>query len=147
MGFRFRQLQQSDYPFIFNSWLNSASKQYFKQGVVSQLYYKPYHLLIEKLLQNSYVLIAESDEQEPVLLGYLVFSEDAGVKVVHYIYTKFDFRGLGIASKLLEEADILPDDEIIHTAFSKSGQRLADHYGSLHHPFYITNRLLELLHV
>jgi len=146
MSFVIRDLQSSDYPFLFNSWMKSYSKEFLdKKNVPSQIYYQGLHKLIESLLPSCVVKMAVTEDDLDVIIGYVVASSDENVGVVHYVYVKESFRRLGIASQLLASVGIEPDMDSIFTAYTSSGSELAAKFNSLYHPFYIANMFGDLL--
>lgn len=50
------------------------------------------------------------------ILGWIVFVEGAGVPVIHYCYTRKDFRERGIATELLQAAGVTVRDSLIYTS-------------------------------
>lgn len=138
MGFVIRQIQKEDYPIIFNSWLKSYSKDFVKhKNVPSHIYYQGQHILIEKLLENSEVLVAADEEDQSIVLGYCVGNIVNDVFVVHYLYVKKDFRGMKIATKMLEFAGVKQDSSIVYTHYTPSGAKFGSKFNAIYHPYIL----------
>lgn len=100
----FRYAQPQDTPFIFDSWVNSNRKSPANKGIKkAKLYTNAQRQLIGKILSRSKCIVC-ADYQDPIktIYGYVVFKEGRE-SVLHYLYVKQDFRGFGIAKKLLDE--------------------------------------------
>jgi hypothetical protein len=76
------------------------------RNVPTPIYYSAHHKVIERLLQQSQVLVACSVSDPTQLFGYLVHQNVQDLPVVHYAYVKHSFRKMGIMRLLLSEASI-----------------------------------------
>jgi len=141
MALKIRSVEKNDYPLIFNSWLKSLSKSFSLMD--KDMYYQGQHRLIERLLQTSKCHVAVDSEDESIIVGYLVESALQDVNVVHYIYVKKDFRNMGIAENLLENANIHKGSNIIYTHATVSGVALAQVYGAFYNPFLLVGGLYD----
>lgn len=138
MGLVIRELTTEDYPIIFNSWLKSYSKDYVKhKGVPSQIYYQGQHLLIERLLFDGTTLVAVDSEDPNIVLGYCVGTKADDTYIVHYVYVKKDFRGMGIASSILKYAGVTKNSNIVYTHYTPSGAALASKFNAIYHPYIL----------
>ena len=99
-----RLLQPDDLPFVFNSWLKSFRSSTFAQAIDDKVYFSQQHKLIEHLLTKSVTLIATPKGAPTTILAYLVFEPDS--KVIHYAFTKFHFRRVGLGRELLNKAHL-----------------------------------------
>lgn len=91
-----------DISFIYSTWLNSFRVDSALGNSVSKtVYFGSYHSIVDRLLDESRVLVACLSDDPKVILGYLV-SQSANV--LHYCFVKEAFRRHGIASALFDEA-------------------------------------------
>lgn len=102
-SFRIRPAGPPDVPFILNSWL----RHYHEHGEGARHIPNPvffsaqgHHGLVTHLLNTSSVLVACTAEDENAILGWVC----AAPPVLHYVYVKAPFRGLGIGAALLSAA-------------------------------------------
>ena len=98
-----RQAEPGDAGFVFNSWLKSYRDAAAVKGVPSSLYYPAQHAVIECLLQRPCcTALVACDPQDPSqIYGYVVAEYVGDGLVIHFTYTKFNMRNLGIAKALV----------------------------------------------
>lgn len=108
--FRIRPAAPTDVPFILNSWL----RHYHEHGegarhVPNDVYFSAqgHHGLVVKLLRESTVLVACTDDDQDAILGWACLAPP----VLHYVYVKAPFRRLGIGRALLSAG---PLDTVTH---------------------------------
>lgn len=104
-----RQAMPSDIPFIYSSWLKSfKNNSDLGKEMRSSVFFTNYKLIIDRLLQQSEILVACMSEDPSVIYGYFVyetfFLDDAFM--AHYCFIKEDFRKFGIASDLLKHSHL-----------------------------------------
>ena len=99
---RLRPLTEEDHPFLYNSWLKSYRFSLFAERITNTIYFEDHHKLIEKILNNSKILIACNPSDPSQLYGYVVAGEDDGILIVHFLYVKHTFRNMGIGKTLLD---------------------------------------------
>jgi GNAT superfamily N-acetyltransferase len=80
--------------------------------MTDKTYYSRHHDVIEQLLDKSVVLVATTNEEPDVILGWACYEQGVGNEscglppVIHYVYVKPSFRKCGIATKLLDGLDL-----------------------------------------
>lgn len=62
------------------------------------------------------------------ILGYVVYVEGAGVPVVHYLYTRRDYRARGIASELLRAIGVGHVGSVVCTSLGPDSERMRRRY-------------------
>jgi hypothetical protein len=98
-----RQATPDDVSFVFSSWLKSFRDAATVKGVPSGLYYPAQHAVIEGILQRQCcTALVACDPQDPSqIYGYVVAEYVGEGLVIHFTYTKFNMRNLGIAKALV----------------------------------------------
>ena len=102
-----REFRTEDIPFITNSWLTSFRDQsFFTRDIPKHIYFKCHGELASRILQRhtSLTLVAASKEDSDIIIGYLVTEKTRGYDIVHYVYVKRAFNGLGICKLLFGAA-------------------------------------------
>ena len=92
---RLRPIIEDDLPFLYNSWLKSYRLSHFAEKVTNTIYFQDHHKLVERILQNSKVLMACNPSDPSQLYGYVVASSVDDIIVVHFLYVKHTFRNMG----------------------------------------------------
>jgi len=93
----------ADVPFITNSWLKSYRSADFVRAMPDQQYYHFQHKLLEELLPESVVKVACNAERNDQILGWICAQPTTEALIVHFVYVKQPFRGLGVARRLVTE--------------------------------------------
>lgn len=116
----FRSIDPDDKNFIYATWLNSYfSGSRFAKHISHRTFYNYHQEVIERILANprTEVLIAASVEDPKVIFGYLIYQK-ATPAIIQYVYIKHAFKKLGIATDLIEKADIgFPHCIVTHWTF------------------------------
>lgn len=87
---------------VFDSWLKSWRTSKFAGVIPNNLYFEVQRTLIEDLInRGAKVFIAHPTDLPDVILGWACGEEKEGKTVLHYLYTKDPFLGMGVADKLL----------------------------------------------
>ena len=117
---RFRPARASDEPFIYSSWLRS----YHEGGVAARfierdVFMEGQKMLIARLLRDSATWVAHPEGDDETICGWLCGAEEyADVSetgaIVHYVYVKSCYRGLGVMRGLLEAVGIGATVETTH---------------------------------
>lgn len=102
----FRRPTPECLSFIYSSWLKSFRiYSRWAKAVPAQIYFGNHKRVVQKLLEDSGVLIACNPECPDQIFGYAVYQPTAGgVAVLHYLYVKQPYRKMGIATALFREA-------------------------------------------
>lgn len=91
-----------DLAMVFDSWLKSWRTSKWAGVIPNHLYFDTQRVLIEELLSRGAKLhIAYPSGREDIILGWACSEEKEGKTVLHYLYTKDPFIGLGIPALLL----------------------------------------------
>lgn len=98
--FAIREAQESDFAFIYSTWLKGlryGNDTYEK--IDKKAYFEKYHHIIEKILEHpsTYIMVACLGDDPSTILGYAVRS---GENIIHYVHVKNAFRRFGIATAL-----------------------------------------------
>lgn len=129
-----RPYERSDGVFVHNSWLSSSWHVYKDLPAKSK---QLMSIRIEEISALSQILMCVDSDNPEIIYGYIVWEQD----VVHWVYVKYAFRKMGLASYLLEQ---LPKSaKLQHTAATKAGQPLIDKYGSKLTPFIYERKKLN----
>lgn len=119
---RIRDLRDTDRALVIATWLRSYRDSALARQHSDTVYYARQASVIDKLLGISPTYIACDVDSDDVILGWLcgvrtrydVATVHKLVNVVHYLYVKHAFRGLGIARSLCEHA-YAADDAYVGT--------------------------------
>lgn len=94
---------------VFDSWLKSWRISKFAGVIPNHLYFETQRTLIEDLIARGAVIkVAYPTGREDIILGWACSEVKEGKCVLHYLYTKDPFIGLGIPDLLLAA---LPGDK------------------------------------
>lgn len=114
-----------DFNFVISTWLKSyKSSSYFAKRIRNSIFFFYHHEVVSRLLsrEDTKVFIACDLVDPNVIYGYLVQGSHEGVDLVHYVYVKSAFRGLGIARSLTAAAPLNLDRFVFsHWTFSTDG--------------------------
>lgn len=96
-----REGQESDYPFIFNSFLKSFRASPVNENVADKVFFSKTHDKMEDYLNSPDIkmFIACSPSEPNTIYGYIVGTED---KLI-YAYVKQTRRRLTVATKLAQK--------------------------------------------
>lgn len=128
-----RDANEADVPFIFNSWLKSYRNASLCRSITNPVYFAFQHQLIEALLKHNYVKVVCTAADSNQLLGYIVYGEQEGIKIVHYAYIKHAFRNMGMCRMMLQSAGIVNGGFYTHE--TPSGARAAERMGLVYNPY------------
>lgn len=90
-----------DVPFITSSWLRSFRDAPFVRGVPNNIFYYQHHKVLEHLIPRSIVVVACSEDDPDLIVGWVCAELVDTALVVHYVYVKHDYRRMGVAKALL----------------------------------------------
>lgn len=93
--------EPADYPFIYSSWMKEERDRHPHLRTAD--YYARMTALVTTLLNRAELRIAHAREDEAQIFGWACLEREASV--LHYVYVKATFRGVGLGSALL--ADVL----------------------------------------
>lgn len=92
-----REFQESDLPFVIDSWLNSNMKN---KSCQKSIYEKEHRKLINRIIENPNVevqILCLKDDLTHII-GFICMESD---NILHYIYIKAPFRGFKLGKKIL----------------------------------------------
>lgn len=93
----------SDLAFVFDSWMKSWRTSKWAGVIPNHLYFETQRVLIEDLIaRGAWILVAHPEGQVDTIIGWACAEQKDERCVLHYIYVKDPFLGLGIAEKLLD---------------------------------------------
>lgn len=95
---KIREAILEDVPFIMATWLRSYLSDMKHPKPARPIYFKRHHELIERNQHRFNAIIACSQDDENLILGYIVYDEK---DVIQYAYVKEVYRKLGVFTKLL----------------------------------------------
>lgn len=98
--FAIRDVSESDFPFIYSTWLKGLRFGNEAFGLMEQhSYFRNYHNAIEAILSrpDTHIKVACLRDDPSTILGYAVLGKDG---LVHYVHVKQAFRRFGIAGEL-----------------------------------------------
>jgi len=103
-----RSSHADDIAFIIASWLRSYKhKSSFAKRIQHNIFYKWHEQVIKRILDRSAVLVAHMKDEPEIILAYIVFEPNT----IHYIYTKDEWRMMGIAKALLDQSQVKFDSD------------------------------------
>jgi len=104
VGILIRPARAEDLNFIFDSWMKSWRVSKYAGTVPNHLFYEVQRTLIEDLLgRGADIIIAYPENHENAILGWACGEEKDGATVLHYLYIKDPYLGLGIPARLISE--------------------------------------------
>ena len=110
-----RAAGDDDLNFIRHSWLRSLrSSGWEHRNIKADYFFKGHGKLMARCLDRSYCMLATPNGMGNIIVGYIVWEPGADKTLIHYIYTKQDYRNMGLASYLIDT--IKGDKELIATA-------------------------------
>lgn len=90
-----RPMRESDKPFIYKSWFLSY-REVGGRGQRGRVYFEGQRKIIKNALRAGVQVVVWAGDADTIL-GWICGDE----KVVHYVYVKHKFRGLGLAKLLI----------------------------------------------
>ena len=134
---RLRPLIDEDHAFLFNSFLKSYRFSPFAEKITNTIYFEDHHKLIERIIENSKVLVACNPSDPSQLYGYILAGEEEGVVVIHFVYVKHTFRNMGIGKTLLDAVGHESDKAAVYTHHTRMSDKLASKYNFVFHPYLL----------
>ena len=94
-----------DVPFVLSSWLKSAADDVggIAATFTRRVFYAEHErLLRESVLPRARVTVASSPESPDAIRGWACFEPTEHGTLLHYVYVRFDWRGLGVGKQLVD---------------------------------------------
>lgn len=134
--------KQSDRSYIMDSWLKAHRSSPTHRHVDKEIYYHHQPEVIDQLINQSFVIVACSPEDDEQILGYCVCQpSSSGVCVIHWLAVKQLYRKLGIGSALYHEArkkcNASSDIPAVLTHISGDYKWLKDKWDLAYSPFLL----------
>ena len=101
-----RQFSELDYSFILNSYLKSYRIQEANRFIENCVYYDNYKKLFDKLLKRGDCLVACNPDDLDQLYAWVLFETIDDTTILHFAYTKYTYRKMGIMETLFRMAGI-----------------------------------------
>lgn len=101
---RIREARGDEFNFVRSAWMHSGIRAERPQD--RDELYPVYPRVIDALLARSVVLLAVLEDNEDVYVGFVAGerrTDPRGETKIHYVYTKHELRGLGVARALVRE--------------------------------------------
>jgi predicted GNAT family acetyltransferase len=91
-----------DLPFIYSTWLKSLRYgNSWYRTIDKDAYFTKYKQAITRILQASTITIVCFKDEPEVILGYSVHMDLGESTLLHWVYVKRSWRGMGFASLLV----------------------------------------------
>jgi GNAT superfamily N-acetyltransferase len=97
-----RPAKQDDIPFIFSSWLKSYRESEFAKLIRNDVFYTEHHALIDNCIKKGMVFCAVNKTDDQQIFGWISVDLATQPASLDYIYIKHPYRGLGIATMLMQ---------------------------------------------
>ncbi len=122
-----RQGKEEDLPFIYSTWLrNYKHSSDFAKEIAPAVYYKFHQAAIERIIKRgALVLMAVDNEAPDVIWGWAVVEKTPEADIVHYLYVKKAFRGLGVGTELLQMAQVNPT-KLAYSHITTAGKKFLE---------------------
>jgi len=130
-----RPVEAGDIHFILDSWLKSYRDAV--RNVSDDDYFKHHQALIAAIASRSSLVVACDKETPAFILGYVcgeLLSDSRGI-LVHYAYTKQNYRCHGIMRDLLKLLGWNPDMRIYATHWNRAATALAQKFNMTYNPY------------
>jgi hypothetical protein len=131
-----RAPKAEDINFIYSSWLKSYRNSEDANRMTNEVYYGNYKKTIEGILLNSRAIITCNPEDIDQVYGYVVYQNYNNITILHYAYTKYTYRKLGVAQELI--SSIFPEitkTPLVVTSANRVFDKLKEKYLLLYNPF------------
>ena len=133
--FALRLGNAGDVPLICSSWLKSYRKAPAVAKLRGPVYFDSQRSVVERILGRASVAVACSQSDFADVYGYVVYESLAAGTVLHWLYVKQPFRGLGIARVLLSASGAPRAKSVQHSHETEKGRVLARALGSVLNPY------------
>lgn len=98
-----RPMRPGDAPFVFDSWANSLADELEIEGAEMRKLFRSQQIpILRRLVDQSTVWVATSTRDDDALLGWSCTDGD----ILHFVFTKRDFRKYRICARLLTHAGL-----------------------------------------
>jgi GNAT superfamily N-acetyltransferase len=144
VSFFVRPAEPNDMRVVRKHWLASARSGFSYRNMREGDYTRCYGRIIDRLLERSLVLVVANKARRAEVVGFSVTEHPAdAVAIVHFCYTKFDWRRRGIARALLTAAGLEAIPSISSTHDNVVSQMIRPRHAFHYNPFLIWPELFE----
>lgn len=96
-----RDPEPEDTGFVVDGWVQEMRHSPWTRHEPSSMYYPAQHELIHGILREASTVLACDRDKPSLLFGCIVVSWLDSEPVVHWLYTKGSYRGMGVARALM----------------------------------------------
>lgn len=137
-----RGLVDDDVDYIYGTWLNCYRvESALTKGIPKDLYFKRHHRVVEDILARPEVSVGvvvlgpDAEADDPIAAYAVVELNPTTRPVIHFMYTKLDWRGLGFARDLLAHFKVDPNRCVYSHKTFLAQQILRKYPGSAFDPY------------
>jgi len=136
-----REVTDTDISFIYSTWLKSYRHGSYAADMSNDVFFSYHKEIIAKILDqsNTEIKILVNEDDHDQIYGYAVQSKVGGRSITHFVYIKFSFRKLGLASRLVESMDLFPDTTNFITHLPRGYKNLKAKYGLEYNPYILAD--------
>lgn len=100
--YEIRTAKPSDRDYIIKTWLDSYFlNSGFGKSVSKGIYYKYHNQMINRVYDNSKILVACDPNDDDFILGYVVLDYFNENDILHYAYVRKEARNCGLFKKMM----------------------------------------------
>ena len=132
-----RLATEDDINFIFHSWLKSYRNSQVVRNLNNSVYYTEHHKVIEHTAKSAMFIIACAASDPLHLYGWACAEMIDGVFCLHYVYVKHAFRGLGIASILIQAFEHDFETMGIYSHKHNASDYFSKRFNLIYHPYVL----------
>jgi len=136
-----RDMTENDTSFIYSTWLKSYRHSTFAKDLSNDVFFAYHKEAIAKILDSDSTrvsMLVNSDDHDQIY-GYGIQQLAGKQSITHFIYVKFAFRKLGLATRLIESMSLFPHPINFITHIPRNYQTLKSKYGLEYNPYIITD--------
>lgn len=136
-----RKATPDDLNFIYSTWLRYFRNNSDSTRLIPKVtYFKYQQSITEKILTKPYIQIeiAYLKDDSNIIVGYLVWEKGFYDTLLHWCYVKMHFRGMGIATKLIEHSGVDLNESIFTHSVWDMGWMLERFPGMQYNPYLIS---------
>jgi GNAT superfamily N-acetyltransferase len=100
----FRESKPEDRAFIYSSWLRSYRDSEFARSLSTDIYFHGHRQVLERILDRATTIVACDPEDPDHIYGWLCH-EMGYPPILHYVYVKHPYRGMGLGKQLFAAFD------------------------------------------
>lgn len=128
---------RSDQSYIASTWARSMLSMHAHQRHLRSKTGQQIGRQIDQVLDRSdtRALICAKDNDPSHIFGWILYVQGPSVPVVHYLYTRRDNRGEGVAAALLAGIGVTRTNSVVCTSYGPSSESMRSRFkASVHVP-------------